>query len=177
MKKRMEHDLGTGDLKYHWAYSLPHEDICFVKYRKGKGRGCPHHISSVAFRCATCQREVGCCYCHQDLFELDEEHAFRTDRVAICTKCKKEHAFDRSYIALDAPYVCDGCYTAMFKTICFDCGHASMIEDFYHCDLCGECVLGKREHYQHCSACNKCIEKEVLNVHLKVCGKEPAVQC
>ena len=94
MKDRMEHDLGTGKLKYHWANSLPREAICFVKYTRGKGRGCPHHISSVAFRCLECKKEVGCCYCHQDLFELDEEHAFKIDRVAICTKCRKEHTFD-----------------------------------------------------------------------------------
>lgn len=75
-----------------------------------------------------------------------------------CIKCEHKQQFGKT---------CKKCKTIFCKYICFVCKLMDNrgADDYYHCNSCNCCLVGKRSDFLHCDKCETCVQKNKIVSH------------
>lgn len=138
--------------------------------------GCAHYRRNCKLEAPCCKQFFSCRLCHNEQGVAGEIKCLQEfDRYAVqrveCLKCKHVQSVGRN--------TCDACGVQFARYFCAICNlYDDRLLHIYHCDKCGMCRRGKREHYVHCDTCafcvnvdakdHKCMEK-TLHQNCPVC--------
>lgn len=90
-----------------------------------------------------------------DIHDMETENIERIQ----CIKCEHKQLFNDS---------CEKCKIKFAKYVCFTCklmDNRGSKDDYYHCDSCKCCLVGKRSDYRHCNKCETCVQKNKISTH------------
>ena len=106
-----------------------------------------------------CCKEYICCYlCHSN----NDTHKYSYTKQVKHIKCKKcDYVLNKK----DFSNKCPNCDIIFNKNYCDKCLLWHNFENYFHCDDCNYCLIGKKEDYTHCKKCNICINNIKLKYH------------
>lgn len=116
---------------------------------------CKHYKGDCMIITRCCPDKVfGCWRCHDE--ECEDHKLFikrrDIDRL-VCKGC--------GYKNEEITNQCKNCKIFFGIQYCLKCMiFSNKDEDFFHCDKCDICRLGKREDNIHCDSCNLCVIKD-----------------
>lgn len=116
-----------------------------------KKHTCPHYSRGFSVKTPCCNEIYPCRQCHNEKAHHDVDR--KDIKEFICIKCKKSQECQLKCIQCRNPfgnYICHVCHLICFTK-----------ELIFHCDKCGICRQGNREHYTHCDTCQSCINKKI----------------
>lgn len=124
---------------------------------KEKEHGCKHYTRSCMLIAVCCKRTYPCRICH------DENETHKIDRYStkemICLYCGTIQDVSQS---------CIKCKQIMASYYCSICKLWCSNGDFFHCDKCNLCRIGKKENFFHCKVCNACMDIQLQNNHMHI---------
>ena len=121
--------------------------------------GCKHYLRRCLIYAECCKKYVNCRLCHDEEQEelmmnlsskIEDDHKldrYITSKIK-CTKCETEQTVKQNCEK------CNICFGFYFCNICnlFD----DIDKDYYHCNKCKICRVGRGLKYIHCDKCNMC---------------------
>lgn len=129
-----------------------------------KQHGCRHYERHCMLFAPCCNQYFWCRHCHNEIKNspLMGPNQHVLDRHAVTTvKC--------AHCGLEQPVAqqCSGCLQSFGKYSCLECNFFD--EDTskrqFHCNMCGICRVGGREHFFHCEQCGCCYQTGLQENH------------
>ncbi|GAX79413.1 hypothetical protein CEUSTIGMA_g6854.t1 [Chlamydomonas eustigma] len=173
MEAHAEED-DTTDTDDSWETATSDEDtkmddadsISLAHTRGAGNHGCSHYRRRCMLVAPCCNEAFWCRHCHNAI-KCDNEQEPRKkhvlDRKAIrevvCALCSKRQP---------AAATCNACGVSFGRYSCLQCNFFDddLSKKQYHCEDCGICRVGGRQHYFHCSTCNCCYAISLRNSHV-----------
>ncbi|KAG1675906.1 hypothetical protein FOA52_001563 [Chlamydomonas sp. UWO 241] len=138
-----------------------------AKLRAGQGKfGCDHYRRRCRLIAPCCGEPFWCRHCHNAVHQdgqQDPQKRHTLDRKAvtelICAQCDTRQPVSAT---------CVNCEAAFGRYTCLRCNFFDddLSKLQYHCDECGICRVGGREHYFHCQTCNCCYATSLRDSHV-----------
>lgn len=119
------------------------------------GPGCSHYRRGCGLIAPCCDKRYPCRHCHNEA-ESHEINRFAISEV-VCLKCDKRQPISDH---------CIECNYVFGEYVCLKCRVWDM--DFkgqWHCDGCGICRLGGKDHFFHCDRCGYCLSIALRGDH------------
>ena len=93
--------------------------------------------------CKSFQKKNSACQ-NKDCYKFDKPHKYYCDKCNLWTD------------------TCDDAYVTLNSILI---NNININKNYYHCNKCGICRIGKKENYIHCDKCNLCLKKDIYEKH------------
>lgn len=120
-----------------------------------KIKKCEHYTNNVEIFTECCNKYYDCHLCHNE----DNDHQYKRLKMKKirCVKCNTENNLGNK---------CINCNISFAKNHCNKCNvWCSKLLEFFHCDKCDSCKVGKKENFFHCDTCNICLSNNCKDSH------------
>lgn len=130
---------------------------------------CQHYPGARQCRIISpCCHKIYCC--HNGHNEEEPTHQIIRQHITeiICEKCETRQSSSNKCVHCDitfADYYCGSCNTWREEG------------NYYHCDGCGFCRVGKIDDFEHCDKCNLCFHIETPHINCRKVEDEVCAIC
>jgi RING finger and CHY zinc finger domain-containing protein 1 len=134
---------------------------------------CQHYIRGAAIFAACCQQFYPCRQCHDEDVDGGHEDLQKGQVTKVkCLHCKLEQHVADACINKD-------CQERFGDRVCLDCRLFDSTPDreFFHCDKCGICRLGRKEENFHCERCDTCVKASSRGRHTCIASPLRDAKC
>ncbi|BBH10376.1 zinc finger C3HC4-type RING finger family protein [Prunus dulcis] len=129
--------------------------------------GCDHYRRRCKIRAPCCDQIFPCRHCHNEAASSlsnpkDRHELVRQDvKQVVCSVCNTEQ---------QVAQLCSNCGVNMGEYYCDICKFYDddISKQQFHCNECGICRVGGRDHFFHCQKCGSCYVVELRGNHLCV---------
>ena len=131
------------------------------------GYGCKHYLRRCSIFAECCQEFFTCHRCHDDIkndpsvVSMENHEIDRNKIVKIkCLNCDKEQNLHQ---------YCENCNTCFGFYFCEICVTVDDIDkDYFHCEKCGICRIGRGVKFVHCDICKMCFNEKMTHVCIEM---------
>ena len=105
-----------------------------------------------------CGRQYCCHQGHDKTFDIDHKIQRNEIETIICNECQEKQKFSNQ---------CVKCGITFAEYYCEKCRLWRENGQYFHCDKCKICRIGKREDFKHCEKCDVCIPHTTIHTNCR----------